>query len=612
MPVQSSGQSKFLAQIKENISRSAPNHVIGKYLFDDLWVHPPTPTMLKTLDLEDHQLCSVFVWIPELTFPAAFSKGRPPCPRRKTTSRVIAKGFTQKESRRAILRNYCCDLLGYFCHCHGYKSNNMGKEKSAVHADVLEEITDNLVHTKGFAASRAALEQAHLKKFHARELKYYNMLLWRKQNVLLQPITAVRDIGSFIDPDGYNGFVPSEHYRSSVWCDVMQNRPVAKLDNLVQGVEGEERWSRELFCHLRQQSIDGKVLKVDGSHKYVKLVRVFDSGAAGGTKPVHCMVTFFNVFEQVVFQKASRSASLRELKADVKLLFATRYTRRRFQLPTVLYTDMCCEDRELMVEIFREMRHEGNDFSVDDDMPTSSDGPIFQLPPDVRQIDCIHASRNTNLVRAGVDKLRQEARVRARVLGLDIEWEVSRAGAPPNPPATIQLATGKVVVIFHVLHGQRTSPDKLPQSLACLLENAGLAKTGVGIKGDCTRHQRFFGVEVRNVVDLPGLALQRKVKMGRRRSLADLCLHVLGQRLQKDQHLRLSRWNVAELGEEKRGESEELHPGDSVRLYTRGDMSAWEEAASSSTERRHGVQQASSSLLDVLPAALLDGGSCGC
>ena len=41
------------------------------------------------------------------------------------------------------------------------------------------------------------------------------------------------------------------------------------------------------------------MLKVDGSHKYVKLVRVFDSGAAGGTKPVHCMVTFFNEFEQV-------------------------------------------------------------------------------------------------------------------------------------------------------------------------------------------------------------------------------------------------------------------------------------------------------------------------
>ena len=67
----------------------------------------------------------------------------------------------------------------------------------------------------------------------------------------------------------------------------------------VEPCDFQERWGRELFCHLRPQSIDGKVPKVDGSHKYVKLVRVFDSGAAGGTKPVHCMVTFFNEFEQV-------------------------------------------------------------------------------------------------------------------------------------------------------------------------------------------------------------------------------------------------------------------------------------------------------------------------
>ena len=124
--------------------------------------------------------------------------------------------------------------------------------------------------------------------------------------------------------------------------------------------------------------------------------------------------------------------------------------------------------------------------------PTSCDVPIFQLPPDVRKIGCIHASRDTNLVRAGVDKLRQEGRVSGPVLGLDIEWETSRAGAPPNPPATIQVATEKVVVILHVLHGQRTPPDKLPQSLACLLYDAGLAKTGVEIKGDCPRLQRFF------------------------------------------------------------------------------------------------------------------------
>ena len=67
------------------------------------------------------------------------------------------------------------------------------------------------------------------------------MLVWRKQYVLLESVTTVRDFGSFGHPDGYNGFLPSENFFSSVWSDVMQNRPVAKLDKLVQGVEGEAR-----------------------------------------------------------------------------------------------------------------------------------------------------------------------------------------------------------------------------------------------------------------------------------------------------------------------------------------------------------------------------------
>eukprot|EP00903_Cladosiphon_okamuranus_P019959 g18342.t1 len=586
-PPNMSGQRKFLARVKAKISESAPKHVIGKYPFEGLWVHPPDPTMLKTVNLEDHHLRSIFVWIPELSFPHAFPEGRLPCPRCESTTNVIVKGFTQKCSRRAILRDSCCDLVGYFYHCNGCQRKNKGvskdqrvpesfsswdsevlkllplfvresfpfilTRKSAIHLDVLEELTDNLVNGKGFAASRAALEQAHQKTFHTRELKYYNMLLWRRQNVVL-PTTA-RDFGSFSDPDGYDGFVPSTHYLSSSWCDGMQSRPVAKIDKLVRGVEGEASWSREMFCHLRQQGIDGKVLKVDGSHKYVKLVRVFDSGGAGGTKPVYCVMTFFNEFEQVVFQKALQSASLREIKTDVKTLFATRYKGRGFKLPTVLYTDMCCEDRALMAEIFGELRNEGHEFAVDTDLPIPSDAPVFELPPDVTPVGYIRASRETDVVRAGVDKLRREARDSGRAVGLDIEWE----------------------------------------SIVDLLEDAGLAKTGVGVKGDCTRLQRFYGVEVRNVVDLPGLALQRKVDVGARRSLADLCLHLLGKRLQKEQHLRLSRWNVEKLTEEQLGyaardayasfqlyvriselsdpifrDAEELHTGDSVRIYTRG------------------------------------------
>lgn len=72
----------------------------------------------------------------------------------------------------------------------------------------------------------------------------------------------------------------------------------------------QEKWSWELFRHLRQQGVDGRVLKVDGSHKYVKLVRVFESGGAGRTKPAHCIITFFNEFEQVRVCSWGRLANL--------------------------------------------------------------------------------------------------------------------------------------------------------------------------------------------------------------------------------------------------------------------------------------------------------------
>lgn len=41
------------------------------------------------------------------------------------------------------------------------------------------------------------------------------------------------------------------------------------------------------------------VLKVDASHKFVKLVRVRPLREGADTKPMDCVVTVFNEFEQV-------------------------------------------------------------------------------------------------------------------------------------------------------------------------------------------------------------------------------------------------------------------------------------------------------------------------
>lgn len=115
--------------------------------------------------------------------------------------------------------------------------------KSAIHRDVIAEwtdnLTDNLMHVKGFAASSGALKQAHLKNFHDAELKYYGMLLWRSEQQL--DSGAELTFRAFKDSDGYNGFYPTAHYLSTVWCEWMQKSPVSKLDRFVQGSEGEVR-----------------------------------------------------------------------------------------------------------------------------------------------------------------------------------------------------------------------------------------------------------------------------------------------------------------------------------------------------------------------------------
>lgn len=69
------------------------------------------------------------------------------------------------------------------------------------------------------------------------------MVLWQRRTRLSfgEANGDVQDFGSFDDPAGCNGYVPSAHYLSDLWHEHMSSRPVALLDDIVKGTEGEVR-----------------------------------------------------------------------------------------------------------------------------------------------------------------------------------------------------------------------------------------------------------------------------------------------------------------------------------------------------------------------------------
>ena len=57
---------------------------------------------------------------------------------------------------------------------------------------------------------------------------------------------------------------------------------------------------------------------------------------------------------------------------------------------------------------------------------------------------------------------------------------------------------------------------------------------------------------MRNVVDLAAFATERKVELGLGCDLAELCVHLLGQTLAKERHVRKLKWNQVQLTDEQK------------------------------------------------------------
>jgi hypothetical protein len=95
-----------------------------------------------------------------------------------------------------------------------------------------------------------------------------------------------------------------------------------------------------------------------------------------------------------------------------------------------------------------------------------------------------------------------------KVVGFDIEWKPwgAAVNSIKENASLIQLANEDRIALFHIARFPGKTPEQLmPPSLKAVLESADISKVGVAVKGDCSRLEKYFGLNIRGVFELSRL-----------------------------------------------------------------------------------------------------------
>ncbi|KAF4824541.1 Werner syndrome ATP-dependent helicase [Colletotrichum siamense] len=139
-----------------------------------------------------------------------------------------------------------------------------------------------------------------------------------------------------------------------------------------------------------------------------------------------------------------------------------------------------------------------------------------------------------------------------KVLGFDLEWypRATRKSGPRQNVSLIQLANESRIALFHVALFP-AQDDLVSPTFIKIMGDPSVAKTGVAIKGDCTRLNTHLGVPTRGIFELSHLhKLVKYSKEGQydliNKRLVPLAVQVkehLGLPMFKGQDVRSSDWS---------------------------------------------------------------------
>ena len=183
------------------------------------------------------------------------------------------------------------------------------------------------------------------------------------------------------------------------------------------------------------------------------------------------------------------TASLAELKDDIKQMLVHRYIKRNYPFPQVFFTDDCCDDRALFQEIFEELEDAGIDLpcSIVRSEPhqNTTHLPDF-IPPSHIPFKLTHKAHISTLLQ---EISNSAGETENYLISLDIEYDPEyMMHGIPKPPCLIQIeAFGKIILWQCATFANNRYVHNMPNELLEFLKNKAYTFFGSNINNDVRR-----------------------------------------------------------------------------------------------------------------------------
>ncbi|KAJ7431662.1 hypothetical protein B0H11DRAFT_1941390 [Mycena galericulata] len=496
-----------------------------------LWVDPPDPVFTLSRRRFDPVLLyrpRVCLWLPHFLVHELL------CP--KCGNKLEKNGAVAPRRVTGIDASFYIVTWAYYCrngckaYFHGWNRHLLRSlpafvrmsfpavisHQSGLSHEVMSILRVGNQHKMGPSGVRSLLFEMHTLRFNTLCLQYLEAIFEQQRGVptpesesnsngaqstlfSYMPRSEMKlpPFGNFDDPQGYAGFVPSEHYLAD-----MMNR----------AIESDESDADQLTGCL-----DADILAPDDSHKIIKHIAKYD-GVPIFTALWTCMSGEY-IRAQVLTLTKGHEERIGPLKSVANSLKTYGHDDPKI-------------DKALFYGVWPTLSQKLTPMATAHglgllELPQNLDIKILETPA---RVEALCAS-----LMASVD---DDAKSHLCV-SLDAEWNVSRTVGV----SIVQIAPHSMPGCIYIVPVHKFTT--LPPSFLRLLISNRVFKTGVGVKGDLTRLKKQFPQLAEqgsfNIIDLKEYAVQRGI-IGRQDSgaLDVLVKKVLGKHLVKDDPIRKS------------------------------------------------------------------------